>query len=147
MRIFSLRGLLHGLLNLAEVHMNDKRRLLQSDPVGYLAWVNARSGILGIRLLDDPHDELEFWESAIGSGRSGTPEYHWQRVYGCAMGEVIAVALGVGAAGAVGLWSLSAAWTAAAAVPILGFMLLLTWHGGWWLFKLDRACGVVASLT
>lgn len=105
------------------------RGLLRRDPAGFLAWVNARWGILGPRLLGDLKSASRFWADKIGGDPRRNPEYHWHRMYGCALGELGTIVAGFGWATLVGLLSLSTSLLAFPFVPIVGFVLLICWHG------------------
>jgi hypothetical protein len=103
--------------------------LFRRDPAGFLAWVNARWGVFGIRWLDDPGLAEVFWVEGIRADPRLSPEYHWQRMFGCALGIAASLVPVLLAGALVGLLALGGSAWMVTIVPGVGFMLLMSWHG------------------
>lgn len=104
------------------------RDLLRQDPEGFLAWVNARRGILGTAFRDDPRLAQEFWREVILGDPRREPDYHLYRLYGLFLPILGSGLVGIAAGALAGWLSLDSQWMLTF-IPIVGFVLLACWRG------------------
>jgi hypothetical protein len=119
--------------------------LLRQDPEGFLAWLNARQGVLGTVFRDDPRLAQEFWREVILGDPRREPDYHMYRLYGLGPPMLGSGLVGIAAGALAGWLSLDSRWMLIF-IPIVGFMFLLCWRGVMYWLANGRAERLPAGL-